>query len=196
MSAPDTTPSPETANTETETGTPADQRLAGMQSALQAERKQRQALAAQLKEFQDAKAAADTAARVANGEAAAVLKTTTAELTAAREQLAALQAAETARQDKLTASNTARVKKLPAAWRALVPAGLSADDTADQIAKIETMVTTATGAPVGTISRAPDKNEEPIPEACKAEAAKYGRDPRKHYNTVWKKRIERQKRRR
>ena len=182
------------ATTDPPTTDPPDRQAKGLQIALAAERAKRQAATDELAALKATARATADAERAANGEASALLAERDAELAAALEQIAVHDKATAARTARLAKDNKTRTAKLPEAWRALVPDGLDAEATARHLTRIEGM-TGEDGAPVGTRSRAPTRKEPKIPQACIEEAARYGRDPLIHFDTVWKPRQERQKRR-
>lgn len=151
------------------------------------------------------KAAADAAAlkqREADGDLLGLYEETKGKLTAQEQALAAAtakltahEAREQARVDALTADNTERLGKLPEPMRALVPAGLDAEATAAQLARVEAIADKATEQPAGGRGgpRAPrEPSTEKIPEACLAEAARHDVDPTHWFERVWKPRAARQ----
>lgn len=105
-------------------------------AALQAERQRRQALEAKIAKIEaDAQAAAAEAAKK-RGEYEGLYNEALPKLTAAQERLAAYEAKEAARLERIAARNEARVKALPEAARALVPP-LDPDAVADWLDRAE-----------------------------------------------------------
>ena len=183
-----------TTTTDSTEQAPLDKRIAGMQKAVEAERAKRQALTEKLAAFEARDTEAAEAKRLADGEAKSLLKERAAELKALREKVEASEKRETARQERIATANAAKIKALPAELQTLIPEGLDPETTQAQIANIEALMGEEDGAPIGTRSRAPNRKEFKIPQACIDEAVQYSRDPRKHYESVWKPRLERQKR--
>jgi hypothetical protein len=108
-----------------------------------------------------------------------------AQLTA---ELDTYKAREAARVEAVTAENAARLERLPENFRALVPDGLDPDAARQQIARLESVLTTNT--PTRTVK----PSEEKIPEQAIREAERLGyTDPRKYFEGVWKRRQQNKK---
>ena len=159
-------------------------------AALEAERGKRQELATRLAEYEAAEAtraaeaaAAATAAAAKRGEFETLHAAEKARADAATEKLTALQARETTRLEALKAKNDTAIEALPEDFRALIPAGLDLDATAAQIERVAMLANTSETLPAGT--RRGGGGKPAIPEACKAEALRLGRDPKIHFETVW-----------
>ena len=191
------TPSPEqppaTQQAQTDPPTPA-RIIAGLEAALVAERTRRQEITEEINKIKEAQSAAEQVEAEKRGEFEKLYRDAQTELETTRSQLTTLQKAETARREKLEASNTERAAALPEDLRALVPTGLAPDAVAEQLSRLEALG--GIERPAGGLRSKPPKNlEEPIPEGCKAEALKYGVDPRTWFNRVWKTREERKAKR-
>ena len=85
-----------------------------------------QGLRGELDALKAKQTAADEAARVANGEAAALLEERSKELAAAQERIAAFEASEAKRVKALEATNRQRIEQIPESLRGLVPTNYDA----------------------------------------------------------------------
>lgn len=187
MSEPSDTPSSEQTTSEAPDGS----QSRGLQQALAAERKKRQELEQRLSTWEAEQRQQKEAEAKKRGEYEQLYQTASTELESAREQLAAFRAAETSRLERVTQSNEQRLAALPETFRSLVPAGLAPDLVAEQISRLENVVSQNT--PTGGIPPRTGKiGEDKIPAECIREAERYGySDARNYYNRVWKPRQER-----
>lgn len=166
----------------------------GLQAALAAERKQRQALEAQLEQFKAVQQKAAEEAAAKRGEFEQLYTSTKVQLEALQAERDALASEKASRLEAIAAENKARLEKLPENMRALVPEGLSPEAAAAQIRRLESVL--ADDTPRGGFPRrpGPPKGEEEIPAAAVAEAERLGySDPRRFYEKIYKPRMERQK---
>lgn len=134
--------------------------------------------------------AADEKARVEKAEKAGEhQKLYEAEKTAraaADERIAKYEAAETARTEKLQKKNAAALKKMPANLRALVPASLTPEQAADQIALLQGASGSGDDRPLGGRGGGGGGDGSPIyPAEFKAYAKKVGREPSKGLHAGW-----------
>jgi len=184
--------STEETTTETTT-TAADTAAAGQLAALKAERTARQAseqaLADYKAEIEAANKARDDEAAVKRGEFETLYGTAKTALEESQARVAAYETAAAERAERLTKANDKALKELPAAYRKLVPAGLSPEDKAEQIRAVAALAPKVAAG--GIAGAGLNGSDEPIPQACKDEAALHKRDPRFWFDTVWKPRIAR-----
>ena len=130
------------------------------------------------------KAANAAEAAKKRGEYEALYTESETKLAAATQKLDALTARETARLERVKAANAERVEALPENLRALIPDGLDLDAQAAQLARVEALATEPT-FPAGTRRGSGKAPALVIPEACKAEAERHGKDPEQWFKTVW-----------
>ena len=186
-------PSDTTAPSETTSEAAEGSQSRGLQQALTAERKRRQDLEQRLADIEKTQREAREADAKRRGEFEQLYQTASSELEATRAQLADFQAREDGRLKKLTEANTARLAALPESFRALVPDGMTPDLVAEQLTKLESVITQNTptgGIPPRTGAIAQDK----IPTQCLKEAERYGySDARVYFEKIWKPRMERRR---
>lgn len=156
--------------------------------ALEAERAKYRARIEALESAAAERATADEAAAAEaakkRGEYEALYTESETKLAAATQKLDALTARETARLERVKAANAERVEALPENLRALIPDGLDLDAQAAQLARVEALATEPT-FPAGTRRGSGKAPALVIPEACKAEAERHGKDPEQWFKTVW-----------
>ena len=189
MSETSDTSAPEQSETTTEGGS----QTRGLQEALKSERARRQEMEARLSAMEAEQAKREQLAAEKRGEYEQLYKTTQQERDQLLEKLTGYEERETARRQRIEASNTERLKSLPENFRALVPSGLDPDSTAEQISRLENVLTQNT--PTGGLPPRPRPTaQDTIPEQCLREAERYGyADARTYYTRVWKPRQDRQK---
>jgi len=152
--------------------------------ALQEEREARKALRAELDAFKAEREAAKLKAAEEAGEHKRLYDEIAPKYAEVSDQLTKLQERETARIERAKERNTTRAEALPEEYRALVPAGLSVDETAAQIERLEALAQNAdTRAKGGRGSNGGSKPDaDAIPEAIlaevTAEASRHNRDPK------------------
>jgi hypothetical protein len=120
----------------------------GRLKALKAERAQRQALEAELAAIKAKQEEDRVKAAEEQGRFKQLYEESNAERTAASVELEAFKAKEAARVEALTVKAQAAVDALPENLRALVPAGLSADDMMAQVQKLQAL---SPSGPTGTM---------------------------------------------
>ena len=120
----------------------------GRLKALKAERAQRQALEAELAAIKAKQEEDRVKAAEEQGRFKQLYEESNAERTAASVELEAFKAKEAARVEALTVKAQAAVDALPESLRALVPAGLSADDMMAQVQKLQAL---SPSGPTGTM---------------------------------------------
>ena len=164
----------------------------GLQEALKSERARRQEMEARITAMETEKAAAEQLAAEKRGEFKQLWEASQEELLSIREQLLSHETRDAARAERLTAANVERLQALPETFRALVPAGLDAEATAEHLAKLESVLSQNT--PTGGIPpvRGP-QSVETIPQECILEAERYGYTDARKYFPVWKARQDRKK---
>lgn len=120
----------------------------GRLKAFQAEKAKRQALEAELATMKAAQEAARVKTAEEQGQFKELYQENDAKLIAANAELEAFKAKEAARVEALTVKAQAAVDALPESLRALVPAGLSADDMMAQVQKLQAL---SPSGPTGTM---------------------------------------------
>jgi predicted phage gp36 major capsid-like protein len=165
----------------------------GLQEALTAERARRQEMEARLASFEAAQKKRDEDEARKRGEFEQLYTAASAREAQLTAELDTYKAREAARVEAVTAENAARLERLPENFRALVPDGLDPDAARQQIARLESVLTTNT--PTGGIPpRTVKPSEEKIPEQAIREAERLGyTDPRKYFEGVWKRRQQNKK---
>jgi hypothetical protein len=159
----------------------------GLEAAAVAERKARQEAERERDELRQRLAALERADAEKKGEFEGLYKETSSKLTEAEKELERYRKREAKQIDALKTANKERLERLPEDWRELVPAGLDPEAQGEFLAKLEKRLSTADAGPHGgVIARPPKKVEEPIPEECKTEAARHGKDPAWWFKNVWK----------
>ncbi|MEL6344722.1 MAG: hypothetical protein AAFV53_16515 [Myxococcota bacterium] len=176
---------------DSDTDTTLSDRERGLQTALAAERKKKQEAEAELKRLKDAEAERARKKAEQDGEFERLYKEEKDRAEEAAEKLSQLEQREADRVEALNKRNTANLKALPASHRALVPGGLSADETAAQIERVAAMAGVSLKRPAGTRTRGEGGNKKSaIPADVKAqverEAQKYGyRNAETYYQKVY-----------
>lgn len=154
-------------------------------AALEAERRKRQDLAAQLAEIERKRQEREAAEAAERGEFERLYQSTSAELEAAKARTMELEQREQERIEAVKADNDQALAQLPEHLRALVPANLDPFQAQRQIAKLQALATDAERRPAGT--RRPTGSKpgdiDPPPE-CIASAKHHGRDP-KTWFPIW-----------
>jgi hypothetical protein len=179
-----------------EKGGESEKAKGGLEAAAVAERKARQEAERERDELRQRLASLEKADAEKKGEFEKLYKERDSALTEVQKELERYRKAEAKRLDALKAANKTRLEALPEDWRELVPAGLDPEAQGEFLAKLEKRLSTADAGPHGgVIARPPKKVEEPIPEECKAEADKHGKDPAWWFKNVYKPRLEREAKR-
>ena len=165
----------------------------GLQEALTAERTRRQEMESRLSSFEAAQKKRDEDEARKRGEFEQLYTVASSQVDILTAELDTYKAREAARVETVTAENAARLERLPENFRALVPSGLDPDAARQQIARLESVLTTNT--PTGGIPpRGLKQTQEKIPESVIRDAERLGyTDHRKYYELVYKPRQERKK---
>lgn len=171
-----------------------DKTAAGLQKALEAERKKRQAaekkLADREKKRREAEEAAKRKQAEEQGEYQKLYEAEKARAAALQAEVDAFKSSEQARAEQLAARNTERLEALPENVRSLVPEGLSAEQVSSQLDRLEKLVPGEDEESTGFFFKGKGGRGgrgKKIPEACHAAARKAGlKEATETFFTRWK----------